>query len=219
MTSSTSRIKSNVPSFEAHLQSIRKVQSSLFRDVDFISVPNAQILFQEQKDMTDHAKVTSSGEKQRRRVLFVDCRSEEERKVSMIPGAVSKDDFVHNRNNVQNPLPENLVCYCTIGMRSGLGAHHISKILGSSSSKNGNSANDNSQCTVRNMEGGIIGWARAHNPLMDPGTEQNTTKLHTFSSKFDLVPSEYEVQHFSTLNSTAENLRTWWTTMKMRVAG
>ena len=75
----------------------------------------------------------------KRRVLLVDVRSESERKVSMIMGAVSLNDFkanilpsleaklddVHVENVDDSSLPKIVIPYCTIGWRSGMEARKL----------------------------------------------------------------------------------------------
>lgn len=70
-------------------------------------------------------------------LLLIDVRSKEERAVSMIQGAVSMDDLettkwinrnVHNFNGVADsiyPAIPTIVCYCTIGYRSGREAQRL----------------------------------------------------------------------------------------------
>jgi rhodanese-related sulfurtransferase len=49
--------------------------------------------------------------------VLVDVRTAAEQVVSMIPGAITSEDFEANRAEYQN---RPVVCYCTIGHRSGL---------------------------------------------------------------------------------------------------
>mmetsp|Transcript_24549 Transcript_24549/g.48992 ORF Transcript_24549/g.48992 Transcript_24549/m.48992 type:complete len:184 (+) Transcript_24549:81-632(+) len=48
--------------------------------------------------------------------VLLDARSEEERNVSMIAGAITKDDFLVNPDKYKDST---VVCYCTVGYISG----------------------------------------------------------------------------------------------------
>ena len=63
-------------------------------------------------------------------VLLVDVRTDSERHVSMISGAVSLDDFKTNilpslESDSDSALPDMIVTYCTIGFRSGMEARNL----------------------------------------------------------------------------------------------
>lgn len=60
--------------------------------------------------------------------VIIDCREPEERKVSTIPSALSISDAEHKIQELQRQVGDagserlNVVCYCTIGLRSGFHA-------------------------------------------------------------------------------------------------
>ena len=65
-------------------------------------------------------------------VLLVDVRTEKERDVSMISGAVSLNEFKTNvlplleaKSDDDSALPDMIVTYCTIGFRSGVEARKL----------------------------------------------------------------------------------------------
>jgi len=64
-------------------------------------------------------------------VLLVDVRTDSERDVSMISGAVSLDEFKTNilpsleSRTSDSALPDMIVTYCTIGFRSGMEARNL----------------------------------------------------------------------------------------------
>lgn len=105
-------------------------------------------------------------------VLTLDVRTAKERRVSMIPHAISQDEFERDENRYKG---RKLVVYCTIGYRSGLYAEKLRK-------KGWNAFN---------LKGGVLAWADAHQLFVDP-TGKQTKAVHTYGQKWNLLPEEYE---------------------------
>lgn len=104
--------------------------------------------------------------------VLVDVRTPEEQAVSMIPGAVSRQEFeAHPEKYADRPV----VTYCTIGYRSGLYAEELTEA--------GRDA--------YNLAGSILAWAHAQREFVTPdGTP--TRRLHVYGKKWDLAPHDYE---------------------------
>ena len=101
--------------------------------------------------------------------MLVDVRSDEERAVSTLPGAVSQEAF--EATAPAGPV----VTYCTIGARSGEYADGLRK-----------QGRD-----VRNLAGSLLAWTHAGGPLTDAEGEP-TRRVHVYGKRWDLIHSDYE---------------------------
>lgn len=148
---------------------------------------------------------------------LVDVRSKPEQQVSMIPNAITLDQFEANLNanrNDKKPSPSEahvVVTYCTIGYRSGLEAQRL---------------RDQYNLNVRNLDG-IVGYTHACTALtaikehsnadadadadaakvnvdadvdynlIDPKTKEATKKVHVFGSAWDVASDDFQTLWFS----------------------
>ncbi|MBD2551095.1 MPT-synthase sulfurylase [Microcystis elabens FACHB-917] len=106
-----------------------------------------------------------------RPAVLVDVREPHERRVSMLPGAIAKEDFERNSARYRSWL---VVPYCTIGLRSGL---YTRELRGWG-------------FTARNLAGSAL--ARAHAGLPFEADGQTTRRVHVFHADWDLLPRGYE---------------------------
>jgi len=106
------------------------------------------------------------------KVVLVDIRETKEQEVSMIPGAITQNEFESDLENYKNKI---IVPYCTIGYRSGLYAKKLRE--------NGLNA--------RNLEKSVIAWAEAGKDFVD-GNGKPTRRVHVYGSKWNLLPEGYE---------------------------
>lgn len=127
--------------------------SNRLRDVPEISVPE---LIERLPDST----------------LLLDVRPESERAVSIIPGAVSLQQF---EQLDPDALPEYVVTYCTAGYRSGVEARKLRK----------------SGVESLNLRGGLLAWCEAEQPLVTPENVP-TRRVHVYGKAWNLVPDSYE---------------------------
>jgi len=104
-------------------------------------------------------------------VIFVDVRSKKERKVSMIPGALTKREF-EKRKKYMTLLT--IVVYCTIGDRSAKYTEKLNK----------------KEFQAFNLKGGILAWTHAHQGLEDEFGPTN--KLHVYGEQWNLAADSYE---------------------------
>lgn len=102
--------------------------------------------------------------------LIVDVRGPEEYQVSMIPGAITKEQFERNKSQYRH---RTIVVYCTIGYRSG---QYAKKLISDG-------------FTAKNFKGSIVTWCQAGLPLMTMHGEP-TNRVHTYSSQYK-VPAKY----------------------------
>lgn len=108
----------------------------------------------------------------KQRVVLVDVRSAEEREVSQIPGAMTKDDF---EKQIEEFKSATIVTYCTIGVRS---ARYAAKLKQRGFS-------------VFNLSGSILAWVNANGALVT--VEQKPTKrVHVYGRKWNILPNDYE---------------------------
>lgn len=106
------------------------------------------------------------------KILLVDTRSEEERRVSMIPGAISLAEV-----DLAQLGTRTLVAYCTIGERSA-------KFL---------SATDVPAQQRANLRGGILSWALAGKAMVD-SKGAPSRRIHVYSRRYALPIPGYEAQ-------------------------
>jgi len=104
--------------------------------------------------------------------LWVDVRTEAERSVSRIPGAVDGETVLADPRSFRGKV---LLAYCTIGVRSAdwAAARRVDGL------------------DARNVQGSVIAWARAGEHFMAPDGGP-TTRVHTWSHRFDWLPDGYE---------------------------
>lgn len=103
-------------------------------------------------------------------VLLVDVRTKEEQQISMIPGAISKEEF---ESNLEKYRSCKVISYCTIGGRAGAYTQGLRK----------------RGIDAFNLKGSVLLWA--HAGFVD-SAGQETTRVHVSGSKWDLLPQGYE---------------------------
>eukprot|EP00428_Durinskia_dybowskii_P061701 CAMPEP_0170363784 /NCGR_PEP_ID=MMETSP0117_2-20130122/5035_1 /TAXON_ID=400756 /ORGANISM="Durinskia baltica, Strain CSIRO CS-38" /LENGTH=174 /DNA_ID=CAMNT_0010618261 /DNA_START=90 /DNA_END=614 /DNA_ORIENTATION=+ len=111
-------------------------------------------------------------EKQRQgqeRLILVDVRTEGERQVSIIPGAISLEEFTANLNEGRQDDESmfTVVTYCTIGYRSGLQAQQLQEKYPHLP-------------RVYSLDG-ILAYSHTDAPLVDPVTGEPTRHVHAFA--------------------------------------
>lgn len=128
------------------------------------------------KDFPDVADISSDELVKLREhadVVLVDVRNPDEQAVSMIPGAITKEEFERRKDELRD---KPIVVHCTIGYRSGVYADDLAK----------------EGIAAKNLEGSILSWAHAHQPLIDPKSGQPTKRVHVYGREWDLLPEGYE---------------------------
>jgi rhodanese-related sulfurtransferase len=104
-------------------------------------------------------------------VVILDVREKKEREVSMIPGAISEEEFKKKKRQYKDST---VVVYCTIGYRSGVYAQELTR----------------KGYTAYNLVGGVLAWAHAGGQFVHDGSP--TMKIHVYGKEWDLAPLEYE---------------------------
>ncbi len=111
------------------------------------------------------------------RVIFVDTRQPEEMSVSMLPGAVSSDEYLRHSERYAD---KTAVAYCTISYRSGLFARDQAE----------------QGLAMVNLKGGILAWILEGGPVVDAAGNP-TRSVHVYGDKWDLATDSWESVKFS----------------------
>lgn len=104
-------------------------------------------------------------------VVLVDAREPRERAVSIIPGAIAREEFDADRTAF---LERRVVVYCTIGRRS---AEYVEELR-------------ESGVDAWNLTGSIVAWTHADGPLVSG--DEPTRRVHVYGPRWDLAASGYE---------------------------
>ncbi len=113
------------------------------------------------------ARLRAEGE-----VILVDVREAKERAVSMIPGAITREQFEAEKSSLGDRA---VVAYCTIGYRSGEYVETLNK----------------EGISALNLEGSILAWVNAGQPVVDPAGAP-VKRVHTYGKQWALLPEGYE---------------------------
>ncbi len=105
-----------------------------------------------------------------RTAVLVDVRGPHERRVSMLPGAITREDFERNSARYRSWL---VVPYCTIGVRSG----HYTRTLRTQGFE------------ARNLAGSALAWA--HAGLSFEADGKVTRRVHVYDPAWNLLPHGY----------------------------
>ena len=106
-------------------------------------------------------------------IILVDVRTSKERKVSIIPGAISQAEFEANLEQYNNGKTM-VVAYCTIGYRSGRYADKLRQ----------------QGINILNLEGSLLAWSHVKGELIDDNG--STNKVHVFGRQWQLTADEYQ---------------------------
>ena len=104
--------------------------------------------------------------------------------VSVIPGAISKADFEAKHEKGEG---KKIVCYCTIGYRSGLYVKELQK-----------KGVDN----AHNLAGSILAWTHVDGTTLVDSAGKPTKELHTYGRRWALAPATYRCKWYTALGWT-----------------
>lgn len=104
--------------------------------------------------------------------IVVDVRTPAEQAVSIIPGAITKEEFEAHKNEYAE---KEIVTYCTIGYRSGLTAQELIK----------------EGFHAFNLKGSVLDWAHAGGEFVD-AEGRPTRRVHVYGEQWNLLPDGYE---------------------------
>jgi len=103
--------------------------------------------------------------------VFVDVRDPAEQAVSMLPGAITEEEFLKNPEAFRD---RTVIGYCTISYRSGKLAQKLQK----------------KGIQMLNLRGGILAWLYAGGKIYRDGMPTN--QVHVYGKTWNLAPSGYE---------------------------
>lgn len=124
--------------------------------------------FKESDDLTVEKIVKMSATKE---IIFVDVRNKKEQDVSMIASAIAHQEFDPNKTAYRD---KTVVCYCTIGSRSG---KYCQDLKGQG-------------FEAYNMIGGILLWVYDGQELVD--NNGATKRAHVYGKRWNLLPDHYQ---------------------------
>ncbi|WDQ17143.1 rhodanese-like domain-containing protein [Rhodopirellula sp. P2] len=155
-----------------HCQTVSAQFGGLFGGpkVETIDTQTVRQLLANQKKQEDQAKQNGS-EVSDPGFVVVDVRSDKETRVSVIPGAITKEMYEKDAAKYRGRL---VIAYCTVGGRSGA---YAKQLLGKG-------------VKVKNYKGSILKWVDAGLPLVTLKGEP-TNRVHTYSDRYK-IPSKYE---------------------------
>lgn len=104
-------------------------------------------------------------------VTFIDVREKHEQEISMIPNAISKEEFEKNKEKYKNTI---VVTYCTIGYRSGIYAEKLLK----------------EGFKVKNLKGSLLAWVLNGESVQKDGKDVLT--IHVYGKKWNILPAKYK---------------------------
>ncbi len=104
-------------------------------------------------------------------LILVDARTQAERDVSIIAGAIALAQA--DRLTLSPEL--RVVVYCTIGLRSGHAARNLRK----------------RGIDAVNLRGGVLAWLAQGGALVDPAGKP-THRVHVYGRRWNVVPDAFE---------------------------
>jgi sodium/bile acid cotransporter 7 len=110
-------------------------------------------------------------------VVFIDTRKPAEMKVSMLPHAITQNEFL---SHPEKYAGKTVVGYCTVSYRSGVFAREM----------------DAKGIPVRNLEGGILAWTLEGGKVYDENGKE-TNRIHVYGKKWNYAPAGYKTVMFS----------------------
>lgn len=123
-------------------------------------------------DVIAAPSVSAQAVKQAQRArIWVDVRSDKERRVSVISGAILLADLPA----ALKAKKRDVVVYCTVGYRSGLTVIELQK----------------RGIAARNLRGGILAWLAVDGQIVDQNGKP-TYKVHVYGKAWAEVPDGFE---------------------------
>ena len=110
-------------------------------------------------------------QQQTKDLVLVDVRSPEERAVSLIPGAITVEEF---ESNLEQYAHDTVIAYCTIGYRSGKYAEKWRQ----------------QGVKILNLEGSLLAWSHIRGKLID--ADGITKKIHVFGRQWQFTAENYQ---------------------------
>lgn len=129
--------------------------------------------FPEVSDITPREAMRLLARKEK--VVLVDVRSPEEQQVSMLPGAITREEFLRHLDHYRDHV---IIGYCTISYRSGKLAQDLRK----------------QGIPMLNLQGGLLAWLHEGGQVYSQGVE--TRQVHVYGKKWDLAPARFQTVRY-----------------------
>ncbi len=104
--------------------------------------------------------------------VLIDVRTPQEWGVSMIPNAITVEEYEANREAYRG---RTVVVYCTIGWRSAVYVAQLRK----------------AGIDALNLSTGVLGWALAGKEFVAPDGKQ-TRRVHVYAKRWNALPKGYQ---------------------------
>lgn len=154
--------------------------------------------------LQDDAAATAGGQ-----LVLVDVRSAAEQQVSRLPGPSTLTQQEFEARGPEAFVGKRIVCYCTVGYRSGQYAKQLRRRHG---------------LDARNLRGSILAWTHGGHPLVEPpGPDgeagRETRRVHVYSREWALQAPGYEAVVFERplLQAVGDVARSWWAAARARL--
>ena len=137
-----------------------------------LSARIAELIAEVEKDVGDVPvqQVADLRDADRSGLILVDARSQAERDVSVIAGAVALAELEQSR-----PIPNTrVIVYCTIGLRSGKAVRAL-RARG---------------FDAFNLRGGVLAWLAAGGAMVDTKGKP-TQRVHVYGTRWNAVPASF----------------------------
>jgi sodium/bile acid cotransporter 7 len=109
-------------------------------------------------------------QRQSKQWVILDVRPQAERAISMIPGALTLEQF-----DLDTYQDSHVLVYCTVGYRSGIYVGELQE----------------KGIKAFNLWGGVLAWALEGETFVTPNGQQ-TRKVHVYGRKWNVLPDGYE---------------------------
>lgn len=133
-------------------------------------------IFPSVKDISPHQAMEMMQSEQ---LIFIDTRKPAEMKISMLPNALTKEEFLKNPLKYKDLT---VVGYCTISYRSGIFAKEM----------------ESEGITIHNLTGGLLAWVLEGGKVYNANGE--VKRIHVYGKKWNYPPEAYESVMFGFFN-------------------
>ncbi len=124
-------------------------------------------------DVHDISPLEAMDKSNHGQAIFVDTRNWSERRVSMLPDAITKKEFLKDPSKYKY---KTIIAYCTIGYRSGEFVEEMGK----------------KGVNIYNLPGGILAWVLEGGKVYDKKGE--TKRVHVYKKKWNYLPKGYKAK-------------------------
>lgn len=190
--------KESSQSDDRHQQRIRQA-NELFSNVQAL-FPNIEYLtYDKFNAMTNEfSQSQRTGQSDSPPVLLVDVREREEIQTATLEHAISVNDLNKHLEGVDDRTEQKIICFCTVGVRSGIQAEHLRQ---------------KGYTQVWNYSIMVHAWGKENNNDLDNafvvqhGGKKWDGSIHVYANKYEqLLPSSLKAKYFSNWSALTRGL-------------